>query len=442
MVRNPTALTPRGAGALVGGFVVLLLAFYTTNVLVFLVALFLLGFVLAALLSFAVATRRIEPAAFTVQRVESSALVGVGGAGLVSLRLTSHLPGSFYAEVFDSHPAPLAVLEGSDRLTTWWTAGETLTLSYVVSPEIRGLFLLGPTVVVAHDPLGLAYRTVRVPTPWTVEAIVRARDVPMGHPVRLASMVVGQTSISTPGEGSDFRALREYQPHDELRRIAWTRSTQGTLYVREYERESQQDLLLVLDIGGAMATGVDFDVALEKAVEAGGEALRVAFDEGSRAGLLAFADQVAAYVPASRGSNHEFLVFRRLTGAQVRPAPSSLARALAYLRPRLERPTTLLIFSALAEDPRALSDAAAGLRAAGHRLYALVPDVARMYPELAEPAARTSLELLIEPEVARARRAASSLEAAGATVGFFGRDDAIGAVAQVYARSLGSGRLS
>jgi hypothetical protein len=48
--------------------------------------------------------------------------------------------------------------------------------------------------------------------------------------------------------------------------------------------------------------------------------------------------------------------------------------------------------------------------------------------------------MIVEPETRRSLAAGRALEAAGAAVGFFGREDAVGAVAALYARQAGAGR--
>jgi uncharacterized protein (DUF58 family) len=434
MALSRTSFTPRGAGAVVGALVVFLLAFYTTNILLFLVAIFLLGFVLAGLLTFAYSTRGFGPEAFEVERVECSSLVKVRGAGLVSVRVTSHLPTAFYAELYDPHSERLKLLEGSDRLVTWWSQRETETLAYVVSPDLRGLLEIGPAVVVAHDTFGLAFKTATLDTRWAIEALVEPATLPLGHPVRLPSLVVGQTSLSARGAGSDFRALREYRPSDELRHIAWTRSGKGTLYVREYERESQQDLVVVLDVGRSMAMGTGYDTALEDSVDAAGQVLRLAFDEGGRGGLLLFAEGVRTFLPPGRGSGHEFEVFRALTAAKVSAPPSSLSTALQFLGPQLKRPASLLVFSLPGDDPATLASVAGGLRRSGHRVYALVPDVEGMYAELSRPNDETAFHTIIDPEVRRTRTVTDELGKSGVSVGLFGHGGAVEAVARLYAR--------
>jgi uncharacterized protein (DUF58 family) len=196
----------------------------------------------------------------------------------------------------------------------------------------------------------------------------------------------------------------------------------------------------LLDVGQGMATGLGYENALEKAVAAASHVLRIAFDEGGRAGVLVYGARVRSYVPPGRGSNHEFRVFREMTGAELSPARSSLASALDYLAARLDRPTTLFAFSGLTEDAKKLASVTASLRSAGHRLYALVPEPGRMYAEMSDPSHRAAFELIVERENRRARAAGRALEASGAAVGFFGRDDAVGAVAALYARQAGAAR--
>ncbi len=427
----------RGGGLLLAGFLVLLLAFFAANILLFVVAVFLLGFVLAALLAFLRATRGFGPDAFAAERLECSSFARVRGSAFLSVRIVSRLPGSFYAEVIDRHPDRLRVLDGSPHLLTWWSAGEPLSLAYVVAPQLRGVFEVGPTVVVAHEPFGLAFRAVPLPSFWRIEAIPQPPTLPLGHPARIWNMIVGQSALATRGSGSEFHALREYQPGDEPRHIAWTRSGQGTLYSREYDRESQQDLVVLVDVGRPMAVGIGEAEALDLAVDTAADVLRASFDEEGRSGVLLFGPEVDRFVPAGRGSDHEFSVFRALAGAQVRSEASSFAGALEYLLPRLKRPTHLVAFTSADGDGARIAAACAALRRAGHRLHLLLPDVREMYPPVAvegSPRSTDAFRLLLEPEVGRTQRAVRTLEGAGAAVGFFGRRGAMGAVIALYRR--------
>ncbi|HTT14916.1 MAG TPA: DUF58 domain-containing protein [Thermoplasmata archaeon] len=425
-------LTPRGRGVLLAALAVLLVAFVTVNVLAYVVGVFFVALVLADLLEFLRATRGFGPAAFSVERAQCTSFVRAGAPALVTARLTSALPGSFYAELFDAHPDSLPVVEGSPRLLTWWAAGEPLTLGYVVVPRKRGRYEVGPTLVLAHDSLGLAFRSVSLSDPWEIEAIPEPLSVPIPHPRRLPSLVVGQTWVATPGAGSDFRGLREYEPTDELRSIAWTRSGQGTLYVRQNERESLQDLVVLLDIGRTMALGPRPGDALERSIDAAASVLRLAFDEGGRAGIVLFSDHTEAYIPPGRGATHEFRVLRALSGARVERPAGRLGAAVDYVVPRLDRSASLVALSAVDGDPDALAASVGEARHRGHLVYILVPDADSLYPPLRDPGQQAAIGFLLAPEVRRSHTAAACLRRQGASVALFGHDGPLAALGTLY----------
>ena len=439
MATDGLALTPRGLGALLGVLLVLVLAFYTANVLAYLLGVFSVSLVLGELLLFERATRGFSAAAFSAERLESSAFVRVGSAAALAVRVVSRLPGEFYAEIVDLRPPPLEVVEGSPRLLTWWPAGTPLSVAYVVTPRVRGLFEVGPTVVVAHDPFGFAQKTARLDTPWQLEAIPSPLEIPVGHPHRIVSPVVGTVATPFRGPGAGLHALREYQSTDDPRQIAWSRSTQGTLYVRETDRDSQQDLLVVLDTGRGMASGRAYDDALERSVEAASVALRQCFEDEGRAGVAVVGERLARFVPPGRGTDHEFQLLRTLTSARLQPRPAGLAEALLEVGARLGRPTHLLIFSSLEGDPARIVAALAGLERSGHRPYVLAPDVRAMFPAPVSDVARRGFGLVIEAEAGRVDRAAAALRNSGVPLERFGREDAVGAVGALYRNRSGTG---
>jgi uncharacterized protein (DUF58 family) len=430
-------LTPRGGTLLVAGVIVLLLAFYTLSLIVFVFATFVLGFVCAEVVVFAVATWDLTPDAFTTQRRECSSFVPVHGAGFVAVQLTPRGRTGFYAEVFDGHPDRLTVVDGSPRLLTWWPAGTDQTLAYVVSPTVRGRFELGPTTVVAHDTFGFAFKEVALATPWTVEAIPHFPSLRLRRPERFPTPTFGQSPHSARGAGMDFHSLREYVSTDDPRRIAWTRSGKGTTYVREFTRENQEEVVVLLDLGRSMAAGVGAPDALEAAVEAAGWAAQYAFDEDIRFGLLLFSDRVVAHLQPGRGPEHEFTVARTLAGADIASKDSSLASVLDYLAPRLDFPANLLAFTTLDGDPDAIARSWGTLARAGHRLHVFIPDLSQIYPPLPVEAAQRAVDVLLRPERERLEARARQLPALGVPVARYGRQGATNGVELVFGQMRG-----
>jgi uncharacterized protein (DUF58 family) len=430
-------LTPRGGGLLGAGLVVLLLAFYTLSLLLFVLGVFVTAFVVAEILLFVVATRDFAPAAFHARRVECSSIVPVHGAAFIAVRVATEVRHGAYVELFDRHSDRLAVVDGSARLLTWWAPGAEKTLAYVTTPRVRGRFELGPTVLRAHDTFGFGFKTVDLATPWTLEAIPQYPAYHLRRPERFPTPIFGQSPHLARGAGMDFHSLREYVSTDDPRRIAWTRSAKDTMYVREFQRETQEEVLVLLDLGATMAAGPPSADALEKAVDAAGLAAQYSLDEDIRFGLLLFAEEVVRHLPPGRGPEHEFEIARVLAGAEVVPRSSSLAAALEYLAPRLRFPAHLLAFSALDGDGARLAQAWGALARAGHRLNVFVPDLEGIYPPLPSASSDRALRLLVHPEVERLDAVVGQLRGLGVPVARYGRAGATEGLNLVFAELRG-----
>jgi uncharacterized protein (DUF58 family) len=414
-------LTTRGAALLAAGFFVLFLAFYSLSLLLFVFGTFLVGFVGAELLVFAFATRGFGPAAFAARRVECSSFVPVHGAAFVAVRLEPRLAHGVFAEVFDAHSDRLRIVEGSARLVTWWSPGVAKTLAYVTTPETRGRFELGPTIVVAHDTFGFGFKEVALATPWTLEAIPSFPLLRLRRPERFPTPMFGQAPAAARGAGMDFHSLREYATTDDPRKIAWTHSGKGTMYVREFQRENQEEVLVLLDVGRAMGAGPPGSDALERAVSAAGLAAQQAFEEDVRFGLLLFSDRVVRHLRPGRGSEHEFAVARALAGAELDPHDSSFVRVLQYLGGELTRPSHLLAFTTVGGDAEGVARTWGGLARVGHRLSLFVPDLAGIYPPLGNEREEAVVRLLARPEAEELERRVGQLERLGVSVARYGQ---------------------
>ncbi|RUQ97594.1 DUF58 domain-containing protein [Labedella endophytica] len=147
------------------------------------------------------------------------------------------VPGSF-------GPAPAG---DADALTAA-SVGGSVRASYLVRPERRGEFVLGPLVVTREDPFGLV-QAERSSTGGS-DVVVTPRVVPLLH----------SELIQASGEGArhehrmsshprvDELIAREYRAGDPMRRIHWRATARrGELMVRQEEQEVDPAIVLVLD---------------------------------------------------------------------------------------------------------------------------------------------------------------------------------------------------
>lgn len=428
-------LTRRGWAAVATSLFTLLLGAFTLNLLVLVIGVAAFTVVATETVSFALGTWRFTAAPFAARRDETSERVGTGATVVAAITLEHHRRGAFWAEVSDTVPESFDVVSGSPRLRLWWSPGTTIRLAYACRPTLRGVFRLGPVIVVAHDPMGFAFRVAVVGTPLTIAVAPAFPTTRLGIAgERLATRAFGATALRRRGFGTEFRALRPYEPGDDIRSIAWKRSTPDELIVRENEQESREDFVVVLDAGSSMAAGPAGATALDHAADAAGLLAGHVARREDRLGLLVYADGPIAWIPPGRGSRHALTVARELARTTPRSARFDLSGALGYLRLRLGRRAHILAFSALETHLKPLPADHAQLTSRGHRLHLFVPRIAALYPATTAPLADAAVAYAGSIEQRRLDRALSHVHQRGIPTFLYDRRGAAARLLSVYAR--------
>jgi uncharacterized protein (DUF58 family) len=144
------------------------------------------------------------------------------------------------------------------------------------------------------------------------------------------------------GEGDSLRELREHQPGDPFRRIAWTPSAKrAQLLVREYEREERDVVWIVLDASVELWAGEPGSAALDRAVD---EVWTIAdrhLKGGDFVGLAVVAARTLAWIEPGSSPGHAMKIATALAHATscLDPDRSGLdeadvvMRVLEHLRP-------------------------------------------------------------------------------------------------------------
>ncbi len=144
-------------------------------------------------------------------------------------------------------------------------ANESATATYRVTCRPRGVYRVGPTVVRANDPLGLAETSAQT-GPADRIVVYPAVEQLNGFPIVRGQDPAMQASRPEHARrgGEDFYTLREYQQGDDLRRVHWPSSARtDELMIRQLETPWQSRALVLLDIRSPSYESQD---AFEKAV--------------------------------------------------------------------------------------------------------------------------------------------------------------------------------
>jgi uncharacterized protein (DUF58 family) len=350
-----------------------------------------------------------SPASIPIERVAEPQLsIGVGNP--VTLRLRNPFALPLRATLRDTVPPSFDVdRRTSDLVVGPGTTGEA---RYAARPRHRGSFQFGDVHVRLRGPLDLLQRQGRV------AASAPANVYPDLHEIhryevslrRGLAYDAGQRRARVPGAGSLFERLREYQPDDDPRWIAWTATARrGRPISMEYETERQQRVLILLDAGRMMSSTLGTLTKLDHAVNTALMLSYVAIAKGDEVGLLGFADTVRAYDPPRRGHRQFLRLAEDLRKLEVTTTEPDYRAAFEFLRSKTARRAFAILFTDLVDEEASRGLVAALTQLAGNNLVlcCVLAD-----PQLAETAAREPgssgelYERIVASEVLDARRRA------------------------------------
>jgi uncharacterized protein (DUF58 family) len=442
MASSRVVQSPFGKGVIAGGLVALLLGLLTFNLLLLLLPLAVLALASVELVAFDRSTLEFGSSWFRWQRLENSAELPIDGVGSMAIDLTMVGPRPVYAELFDPQPDSFEIVAGSPRLLTWWPAGAPARLAYIYRPRARGRFRVGPTVVVAHDPLGLGFRVAKLENRWEVVVTPDLTVERASEPTGFGLTSPSESFRRRAGLGTEFRSLREYATSDDARRIAWRRSGIDKLYVRELEEESQPQFLVLLDCGREMRLGPKGEECLEQAIDGATILAGQTLQRWGRVGLLAWADAPGEFVAPERGARGAELLTRAFGRVMLSLAPFDLARALDDAGARLHGPTTVVLFSTLLPAPGPVDRAVGALRNRGHRLVALCPEIDSLFPPEEDLLAERTLRYALVPVARRVDEGAARLRRDGALVFRYRSGELGGLAAAIPTWTPGEGEIA
>lgn len=143
----------------------------------------------------------------------------------------------------------------------------TAVTDAVVTPRRRGVVVLGPVRVSSSFPFGITRKSVTLAEPRTILVRPQPADVP-AEVLRIRSGVGANVGALTPSRtGMEYYSLRDYQPGDGLRSVAWRASARlDRPIVKTFATPPGQRLWVVLDCAGAAESDVEDVVSVAAGV--------------------------------------------------------------------------------------------------------------------------------------------------------------------------------
>lgn len=157
--------------------------------------------------------------------------------------------------------------------------------------------------------------------------------------------IVGE-KLHQKGEGSEFEALREYQPGLDIRFIDWKHSARhNKLLCKEFRTERNHPVVFAFDTGHLMIDPLRGIPRLDHAINA---ALRLAWlsmRSGDLVGIYGFDARIRHYTHPLRGTQYFSRVQRATAQLSYNTEETNFTLGLAELNARLGRRALVILFT-------------------------------------------------------------------------------------------------
>jgi uncharacterized protein (DUF58 family) len=180
--------------------------------------------------------------------------------------------------------------------------------------------------------------------------LLRRLELPVVR--RLEGLLQGDHKSPSRGDGLDLADLREYQFHDDVRRIDWNATARlETPYVRDYLEDREIPVWFLLDMSPSMSfEGVSVSkhaVLMEFTTLM----CRLMLSRGNRAGAMIFSGRVDRSIPARGGRRQLLRILNTVAAHRPGPDPTDLKQVLKDAANAIRRRSLVFVVSDFISAP-------------------------------------------------------------------------------------------
>ncbi len=317
-----------------------LLLLLTTTLIIYPPLTFSTFFILTYLTTYAITAQlnlnRLKENDFTVERYVSTSICQVEEP--VKMRvIVRNRSGRRYLVKAEDIASGLELVAGSIDGEKQLGDGESMEISYTIKPRSRGAYVIGPLRLRIYDDYRACVRELSPgPTTTLFAAPTPRLDVKIPETVTMSRdfRVAGSGYNPFIGPEETFRGIRPYVTGEVIRRVDWkktARDPEHELHVREFERQSQMDIIFMLDCSPSMLIGGEktlLDEVLEEIISIS----KTLIARGDRVGLITLGTVEETEIqPAGGGTAYKQLI---QTVAKTKPAKSyDIMHEVSRVRP-------------------------------------------------------------------------------------------------------------
>ena len=180
--------------------------------------------------------------------------------------------------------------------------------------------------------------------PQISENVLRRLELPVVR--RLEGLLQGDYKSAARGDGLDLADLREYQFHDDVRRIDWNATARlNTPYVRDYIEDREIPVWFILDMSPSMmfeGVSVSKNTVLTEFTTL---LCRAMLGRGNRAGAVIFSGKIDRIIPSRGGRRQLLQILGAVGGHRPSPGATDLRQVLTEASAAIRRRSLVFIVS-------------------------------------------------------------------------------------------------
>lgn len=215
------------------------------------------------------------------------------------------------------------------------------------TPERRGEAMLKALWVRWQGPLGLVWKQKTFALDVAAPVLTDLQSV-RDDAVRLfaRNALFGAKTQIELGEGSEFQALRDFQPGMDRRAIDWKQSARhAALLAKEFRTERNHHVIMALDCGRAMSEPVGGAPRIDRAINASLLLSYACLRSGDRVGLFSFDSRPRLTTGVAAGLD-AFRLLQRVAGRiDYSTEETNYILGLTTLAGSLQRRSLVVVFT-------------------------------------------------------------------------------------------------
>ena len=274
--------------------------------------------------------------------------LSLGTRNVVKIHLRNRASFPLILEIRDEPPPLFNASEGTIKLMLF--VGSEVTVNYTVIPKKRGNYEFGNINIRYLSRFKLFKRQARITQNMQVKVYPNLLELKKYTIIaqRGRLLETGLKHSKLYGEGTEFESLRDYLSDDAYHRINWKATARmGRPISNEYESDRSQNVTIMLDCGRMMTSTINDMSKLDYAVNCSLILSYVCCMRGDKVGLMAFSDEVEAYMPPRGGKRQVYNIVDALYDIAPKMRQPDYEKAFVLLESKLRKRSLIVVFTDL-----------------------------------------------------------------------------------------------